>query len=60
MLEHDMNMLIDWFKAKQLSLNVDKMVIIKFWSNNIRFDIKVDNKLIKNSKHTKFLGVTYR
>ena len=58
MLEHDMNMLIDWFKANQLSLNVDKMVMIKFWSNNIPFEIKVDNKLIKNSKHTKFLGVT--
>ena len=58
MLEHDMNMLIDWFKANQLSLNVHKMVMIKFWSNNIPFEIKVDNKLIKNLQHTKFLGVT--
>ena len=58
MLEHDMTMLVDWFKANQLSLNVDKMVLIKFWSNNIPFNIKVEDRLIINSKYAKFLGLT--
>ena len=28
-----MDILIDWFKANQLSLTVEKTVMIKFWSN---------------------------
>ena len=58
MMEHDMNMLIDWFKANQLSLNVEKTILIKFWSNKIPFEVNIENTHIINSKSTKFLGVT--
>ena len=57
MMEHDMSMLIDWFKANQLSLNVEKTIMIKFWPNNSPFEIKIENLSIKNSKSTKFLGI---
>ena len=41
-LEHDMLVLIDWYKANQLSLNIDKTVLIKFWPNNDKeFRIKI-------------------
>ena len=33
-LEHDMLALVDWYKANQLSLNINKTVLIKFWPNN--------------------------
>ena len=33
-LEHDMSLLIDWYKVNQLSLNISKTVLIKFWPNN--------------------------
>ena len=57
MMEHDMSMLIDWFKANQLSLNVEKTIMIKFWPDNTSFETKIENLSIKNSKSTKFLGV---
>lgn len=53
-----MTMLIHWFKAIQLSFNVDKMVLLKFWLNNKPFNIQLINKLIINSKSAKFLGIT--
>ena len=57
MMEHDMSMLMDWFKANQLSLNVEKTIMIKFWSNNTPFEVNIEKLTIKNSKSTKFLGV---
>ena len=57
MIEHDIDMIIDWFKANQLSLNIEKTVMIKFWPNNSPFEIKIDNLTIKNSKSTKFLRI---
>ena len=32
-MEHDMILLSDWYKANQLSLNIDKTVLLKFWPN---------------------------
>ena len=58
MMEHDMGMLTDWFKANQLSLNVEKTILIKFWPNNAPFEVNIGNSTIKNSSSTKFLGVT--
>ena len=52
MMEHEMSMLIDWFKANQLSLNVEKTIMIKFWSNNIPFEVNIENLSIKNSRST--------
>ena len=31
MLEHDLTLMMDWFKANALSLNLDKTVGMKFW-----------------------------
>ena len=33
-LEHNLNIMSDWFKANKLSLNLDKTVGIKFWDNS--------------------------
>ena len=35
-MEHDMMLLMDWFKANQLSLNVNKTVLLKFWSGKAK------------------------
>ena len=56
-LEHDMLLLMDWYKANKLSLNVDKTVLLKFWSTSKVFDRKVGESTIINSPSTKFLGV---
>ena len=56
-LEHDMNMIIDWFNANQLSLNLEKTVLLKFWSKEKSFEITIHDQVVKNSKSTKFLGI---
>ena len=56
-LEHDMSILMDWYKANKLSLNVDKTVLLKFWLRDKPFTINVEGTKIKNSQHTQFLGV---
>ena len=57
-LEHDMMLLTDWYQANQLSLNVTKTVLIKFWSDSNLFSLKIDNVTLSNTKSTKFLGIT--
>ena len=57
MLEHDMDLLSDWYKANQLSLNVNKTALIKFWSNNTPFNICIGHEIISNSNSAKFLGL---
>ena len=58
-LEHDMSLLIDWYKVNQLSLNIGKTVLIKFWPNNDQeFRIKIGQADVISQTHTKFLGVT--
>ena len=58
-MQHDMAKLIDWFMANQLSLNLSKTVLIRFW----REDRKLPENLIINGLQipevevTKFLGV---
>ena len=56
-LEHDLKLMIEWFKANKLSLNLNKTVGIKFWDNKKPFIICVDNITIHMAEHTKFLGV---
>ena len=58
MIEHDMGILTDWFKANQLSLNMEKTIMIKFWPHNTPFEVHIEDIIVKNSKSTKFLGVT--
>ena len=55
-MKHDMTLLSDWYKANQLSLNINKMVLVKFWPDK-PFELKVGDTTIKNSVSTKFLGV---
>ena len=56
-MEHDMGLLSDWYKANQLSLNIDKTVLLKFWPTE-PFVLKVGNTTLENSPSTWFLGVT--
>ena len=56
-LEHDLNLMIDWFKANKLSLNLSKMIGIKFWDNNMNMTINVDKINIQMTECTKFLRV---
>ena len=58
MLTHDMEILIDWFKSNQLSPNMDKTTMIKFWPDKSPFEIHIDESTIKNTPFTKFLGIT--
>ena len=56
-LQHDLNLMIDWFKANKLSLNLSKMIGIKFWDNNTNMTINMDNINIQIMECTKFLRV---
>ena len=56
-LEHDMSILTNWFTANKLSLNVNKMVLLKFWPEGKKFNIEVEGVSIGNLNYTKFLGI---
>jgi len=50
----------DWFRGNSLSLNFDKTYFLQFGPKNsyaINIKISCDNKLIKETKNTKFLGL---
>ena len=53
-----MSILTDWYQANQLSLNVNKTVLIKFWPESKPFTVNVGNVVLSNSKSTKSLGIT--
>ena len=55
-MEHDMALLSDWYKANQLSPNIDKTVLLKFWPTE-PFVLKVGDTTLENSPSTRFLGV---
>ena len=57
MIEHDLMLMSEWFKANQLSLNMAKSSIIKFWSGGEDFSITLDGVMIPQVSNTKFLGV---
>ena len=57
MLEHDLTLMINWFKANTLSLNLDKTVGMKFWDSSISFTLKVDDMPISMTNCVKFLGL---
>ena len=56
-LEHDMSICTNWYRANKLSLNVNKMVLLKFWTDGKKFDIEVESVNIVNLSHPKFLGI---
>ena len=56
-LQHDMELLTQWFKANQLSLNMVKTMLVRFWPDNGTFTIEVNSKHINEEEATKFLGI---
>ena len=56
-MEHDARVLSDWFKYSQLSLNINKTVLIRFWPSKSRFDIQIDGQSVPHVDVMKFLGV---
>ena len=56
-LQHDMEMLREWFNVNKLSLNLTKTVMINFWPNSTTTHIKLNEKTIPLVSNTKFLGV---
>ena len=57
MLEHDLNLMTDWFNANKLSLNLHKTAAMQFRNNNTSLELQVDNIKIPIVESTKFLGV---
>jgi len=62
--KEDINNIIDtindWFRGNSLSLNFDKTYFLQFRSKNshaISIKLSCDNKMIKEAKNTKFLGL---
>ena len=55
MLNHDLSILSDWFKANQLSLNLLKSAVIYFNQDITNRDITIDGVVPKVTTH-KFLG----
>ena len=56
-IDHDLNMLLNWFKANKLSLNLQKTVMMWFGRNSNSKNMKMDDITIPIVKYTKFLGV---
>ncbi len=60
-MKQDLNILVDWFRANKLSLNLGKTNFILFRPKSKKNDISVsltyDNIDIKQEKVTKFLGI---
>ena len=55
MLEHDLNIMIDWFNANKLSLNLQKTVAMQFWNNTTNLNLYVDKTKIPTVKTPNFL-----
>ena len=58
-VEHDMQSLLEWFRANKLTLNVQKSVCILFTPNgkHIQLDLKLDGLEIPQVMCTKLLGL---
>lgn len=61
-MNSDLTILVDWFRANKLSLNISKTNFIVFKPQHKTVDLdglilKIGNEKIKQVKHTKFLGL---
>ena len=58
-MEHNLKIILDWFRANSLTLNVQKTNYLLFAPDKRRHAVylNVDNVIIKPSNKTKFLGV---
>ena len=54
---HDPEILIEWLKANQLSLNLLKSVLMYFWETRDQTQLVVNDVRIPISDSTNFLGV---
>ncbi len=60
-MTHDLRVLVDWFKANKLTLNLDKTSFVLFQPKGITLDedisLSVDNVSISRERTVKFLGL---
>ena len=59
-INHDLEIISDWFRANKLTLNVDKTVCMVFppkKSKEINIDVKLFDQSLPVQTSTKFLGV---
>ena len=58
-LQHKMSILMDWFRANKLTLNLSKSVCMLFNGNisDINFSLEIDEYILPRMSCTKFLGV---
>ena len=57
-LIHDMGLLMDWFNANKLSLNLNKIVMMTYWPTKKKITVKIGGYEISSVESTRFLGVT--
>ena len=57
MMYHDLTILLEWFSANQLSLNLNKTMMMNFWPGKKKINIQIDDITISPVTHCKFLGV---
>ena len=57
MMYHDLTILLEWFSANQLSLNLNKTVMMNFWPGEKKVNIQIDDITISSVTRCKFLGV---
>ena len=59
-IEHELNVITDWFKANKLTLNADKTICVVFSpkrDTNSKIDLKLGDFAIPCCTQTKFLGI---
>ena len=59
-IEHDISLLLDWFRANKLTLNLSKtqLLLFKTHANVKAFNIEIQDIIIHPSNNCKFLGIT--
>ena len=56
-IDHDLNLLLNWFKVNKLLLNLQKTVLMWYGKNSNSINMKIEDTTIPLVKYTKFLGV---
>ena len=59
-INEDLKLISDWYKANKLTLNLNKTVCMLFnyrTKSAMQINIKIDNVVIPQVPHTKFLGI---
>ena len=54
-MSHNLLIILDWFKANQLSINLDKTVMMYFWPDCNSIKVKVGDYELPVVPFTKFL-----